>query len=433
MEPLIVKSRVRALKRGAQLWFLICTVAIFGLAIAVRQHLLSINGGDEPDQIAWAAKFYFGGITKYYLDMRSAILSGHTEAMWAYLPGYPAFLALLDLAGFKDLRSIRIVQTVIDSAAVIPLAYVIKRLTASLPISLLGAGIYAIGPWWAEGSSYLLAESLLPALVICVLAGMIWMRDNPLRLAGWMTLGFLSALLPFFRSETILLVVPLTMWALTFGRLKSSIAVGAAFFLPLVAWAVRNHVMHDQFALMPNAGWYALWSGLGQVANEWGYFVSDAQAHKLLSTHSIKPHTAEAEIFWKGEYLRAWAEHPRQIFRTIVFRFDVILNSCNYGGPPALCNLVYHWFALATIPAVGILIWAKRWTDALLVVGPLAFALFSLGLIYVEPRYVRYAALTYVLGFSVLVSCFGRYIVLVREGHSLATPERDALTAPVAR
>jgi hypothetical protein len=46
----------------------------------------------------------------------------------------------------------------------------------------------------------------------------------------------------------------------------------------------------------------------------------------------------------------------------------------------------------------------KRWADALLVAGPMAYAIFSLGPMYVELRYVRYAALTYLLAPPVLFS-----------------------------
>src|SRR5689334_408430 len=87
-------------------------LAIIALALVARLYFLSVSGGYETDQVAWANQFFFGGLTQVYLAMRDALISGHAEPkMWPYLPGYPAFLAALKLAGVDDLRWVRIVQT----------------------------------------------------------------------------------------------------------------------------------------------------------------------------------------------------------------------------------------------------------------------------------------------------------------------------------
>jgi hypothetical protein len=72
-------------------------LGLFALAMYVRLHFVIIRGGLEQDQIDWAMRFHLGGLT---------ILAGQTEpSMWLYMPGYPAFLGILDLIGFKDLRA----------------------------------------------------------------------------------------------------------------------------------------------------------------------------------------------------------------------------------------------------------------------------------------------------------------------------------------
>jgi hypothetical protein len=81
-------------------------LGLFALAMYVRLHFVIIRGGLEQDQIDWAMRFHLGGLTKIYLNMRDVILAGQTEpSMWLYMPGYPAFLGILDLRGFKDLRA----------------------------------------------------------------------------------------------------------------------------------------------------------------------------------------------------------------------------------------------------------------------------------------------------------------------------------------
>jgi hypothetical protein len=314
------------------------------------------------------------------------------------------------------LRSVRIVQSVLDAAAIYPLAYVANHLTRSRFLAVFAASIYAVSPWWAQGAGYLLGESLVPALVISVLAGMVWTRNHPQSLWAWATLGFMCAILPFFRSEMVLLVAPLVLWAVMVGlpkrRVLSAAAVGLAFAVPVMAWCLRNYLIHGHFALVPPVSWYAMWSGLGQFANDFGYVLNDDRAIELLRSKGIVPLTSSSEIYWKNEYFRAWSEHPGHVLRAIQFRLNFILTSCDYGYNPLLemCGLVYSWFAWASLLAIIWLLWKWRWPEAFLVSGPMAFALLSLGFVYVEARYVRYAALSYVLGFPVLVALAADFV-----------------------
>jgi hypothetical protein len=405
MNPLSIASTSRKLALPVSM------LGLFTLAMYLRLHFLIIRGGFEENQIDWAIHFYLGGLTQIYLKMRDVIFAGQTEStMWPYMPGYPAFLGILDLIGFKDLRSVRIVQCVLDAAAICPLVYVVNHLTRSLFLAVFAATIYAVSPWWAQGAGYLLSEGLLPALVICVLAGMVWTRNHPQSLLGWAALGLLCAILPFFRSEMVVLVAPLVLWAVMVGlpkrRVFSAVIVGLAFAVPILAWCLRNYLIHGHLALVPSVAWYNMWAGLGQVANDFGYFVNDQRASELLRPKGLAWHTPGSESFWKSEYFRAWSEHPGHVLQTIRFRMDFIRTYCDYGYNPLLgmCGLVYAWFAWATLLAIIWLLSKQRWPEAFLIGGPMAFALFSLGFMYVEARYVRYAGLSYVLGFPVLVA-----------------------------
>ena len=411
MIPKSIASTLRGLALPASM------LALFALAMYVRLHFVIVRGGLEQDQIGWAMRFGSGGITQFYLKMRDVILAGQTEpSMWLYMPGYPAFLAILDLMGFKNLLSVRIVQCVLDAAAICPLAYIVTHLTRSRFLAAFAASIYALAPWWAQGAGYLLSEGLLPALVLCVLAGMVWTRNHPQSLLGWATLGLLCAILPFFRSEMVLLVAPLVLWAVMVGlpkrRVWSATTAGVAFAAPIMAWCLRNYLFHGQFALVPPVGWYAMWSGLGQVANDFGYLVNDQKASELLQSKGIAYHSSGSESFWRNEYFRAWSEHPGHVLQTIRFRMNFILTHCDYRDPPLLdmCRLVYSRFAWATLLAMTWLVWKRRWPEAFLIGVPMGVALLSLGFVYVEARYVRYAGLSYVLGFPVLVALIADFV-----------------------
>jgi hypothetical protein len=140
--------------------------------------------------------------------------------------------------------------------------------------------------------------------------------------------------------------------------------------------------------------------------------VNDGLANQLLKSKSLGWHSANAELYWKQEYLRAWAEHPRHVLQTILFRMNLISTKCEYEIGPLLgmCDIVYCRFAWATLAAIVWLLWKRRWPEAFLIAGPMVFALLSLGFVYVELRYVRYAGLSYLLGFPVLVALVAEFL-----------------------
>jgi hypothetical protein len=397
--------------QNAQKLTALAVLAIVAVGLGSRLYFLTIRGGSAPDQIAWAIETYFGGLSEYYLLMRDLILAWQAEPHpWGYLPGYPMFLAALYSMGIEDLYDVRVVQLMIDALAIVPLYYVLVRIGKSTYPALLGCLTYAISPWWGAGSTYLLAESLLPAIVISLLAAMTWVRENQPRAITWLLLGLFAATLPFFRSEMMLLFIPLAAWAWLVApknkRLVSAMCVVAGFVLPLCLWAIRNYYIHGQFILAPPVKWYVAWSGLGQMDNDFGYAADDARAGALLASKGIVYHSSEAEKYWFQQYMEAWARHPMHVVETILYRFNQILGRAdaqNIQTSPILLNL-YGAMAILAPGLIFLLVRAKRFTDAFIIALPMIYALASLGILYVERRYVRYAGLTYLLAFQILFS-----------------------------
>ncbi len=404
--------------------------AVIAVALLNRTYFLIYRGGLALDQQAWAMQNYFGGITKHYLLMRDVMLAWKAEPVpWSYLPGYPLFLAINYIVGVTDLSLVRFAQVVIDALAILPLYFVLLRLGKSAYLAIVGCLIYAAAPWWSVGSTYLLADALLPALFILLLAAMVLVRARAERAMSWFLLGLLAAILPFFRSEMVLLFGPLAIWALLVApkrkRLMSAACVVAGFVLPLLLWALRNYYVHGQFMLTPPAKWYAAWAGLGQVESDYGYFLSDDRAVKLLASKGIRFHSLEAEKYWFGQYIAAWTDHPGHVIRTILYRFKMIA-----GGPETIGTLVgrpvllaYGAIALTTPIILIWLLYMRRIADAFLVALPMIYALGSLGVLYVEPRYVRYAGLTYLLALPIVLGAGGSML-------RAAWPQRWRLVEP---
>ncbi|KJS15111.1 MAG: hypothetical protein VR78_09250 [Hoeflea sp. BRH_c9] len=229
---------------------------------------------------------------------------------------------------------------------------------------------------------------------------------------SWIVLGLLAAVLPFFRSEMVLLFIPLAVWAILVTparqRLRSAACVVLAFAAPLSAWVIRNYLIHGSFLLTPPVKWYAAWSGLGQVPNDYGYETSDYLAGIFLKSKGITQHTAQSEAHFKAEYMSAWLEHPAHVLETIIFRFKLILTAIDLSiANPKIVDLAYYlfWVMLCSTPIA--LIWLvskRRWSDAFLVALPAGYAVCSLGLLYVEQRYVRYASLSYLIAFPIFLA-----------------------------
>lgn len=411
--------------------------AIVAVALLSRAYFIETRGGDVPDQVAWAVANYFGGITKGYLLMRDSILAGAIEGRpWSYLPGYPAFMAALYVLGVHDLVHVRMIQSAIDAIAIFPLYFVLVRLSKSIPLALAGCLVYAASPWWSVASTYLLAESLLPALFITLLAVMTRVKETAGTLINWLLLGLLASILPFFRSEMVLLFVFLAMWAFLVAprhrRALSAIVVSVGFLFPLIVWGVRNGIVHGQFMLTPPVKWYVAWSGLGQVANSFGYEANDAHAISTLKAMGISYHSQEAENYWAKEYLMAWRDHPYHVISTILYRFREILGRMDTHEleVPRIATILYGAMAILTPILLFFMVKAKRFSDAFLIALPMLYAIVSLGFIYVERRYVRYAGITYLMAFSIVLGIVIDQITLLRQRrHVGAAVGRDIVSA----
>jgi len=97
---------------------------------------------------------------------------------------------------------------------------------------------------------------------------------------------------------------------------------------------------------------------------------------------------------------------------TILFRVKLIAFGTDYAGAPFAGWREYLYLGpLVAMAASIVLLLRRRYTDVLLLWAPLATAIATLGLIYVEPRYVRYAALTYLLAAGLVLDAVVVWLV----------------------
>jgi fumarate reductase subunit D len=388
-------------------------LVLFVLSLWVRYQFFVINGGLEKSYTDWAMTHYFGGITPIYVQGAENILHFQPWSITFYPPGYSFFLAFWKLLGINNLQTIRLAQAAVDSLTVFPIFYVLNQLGVRQLFSLCAAGVYTVAPLWAFGSVMVLAEALSPALIVWLLALMLLAkRQNQLYL--WFANGLFVAFSALTRPDLILLIGPVLLWVLFAAPKGSKIRALAITFVGFASliffWGAYNKVTNGHWIFTTSAGTYALWAGLGQLPNNYGYFVNDLQAGLLLQKQGTIQFSPAAIEFWGTAYKNAWREHPDHVLKTIFWRISQIPfdHQSSYLGLPNYFEGVITYFSKYGLFVLGLSVIAlaiqRKFSDAYIILLPLVYALGSLGFVYYESRYIRYVPLSYILAAAILMN-----------------------------
>jgi hypothetical protein len=400
---------------------LLFLLALLPLGFWVRYQVFLINGGLSESYLDWAAVNYFGGITPYYLRGADDILH-LTWSMTSYPPGYSLFIALWKFFGIHSLQTIRLAQAAVDCLTVFPIFYVLSQLGIRPAISLCAAGVYTVAPLWAFGSVILLAEALSPALMAWLLALMVFASSRP-QIVLWLATGFLVALSALIRPDLVLFIGPLLLWALFTApadrKIQAITLTLVGFGTLMFLWGAYNKVNNGHWIFTSNAGNYALWSGLGQLPNNFGYFVNDAKASKLLMQQGIDWHSTESNTYWRAAYQNAWREHPVYVLQTILWRISKIpFDHLSYIAPREYyldgidTYFTKYGFFVLFLSLIPLVI-QRKFSAAYIISLPLVYALASLGLVYYEPRYIRYVPLSYIFAAAIAINfLYSRFVSL---------------------
>jgi 4-amino-4-deoxy-L-arabinose transferase-like glycosyltransferase len=202
----------------------------------------------------------------YSLSHRPGSGAGGTRGPSAYFaPGYPYFLALVDLIDGHSVRRdgavhpARIAQAVLGTVTVALVGLVgleLFGLTAGL-IALLLAAIYPVGIGLA---GVLVAENLLTPLVLgAVYAGLRVPRAGRPRTAyAWVAgAGVLTGLATLTHENAVLIALPLlaAVWRVGPRRFVAPALLVAATALTILPWTIRNaEVMHRFIPISDETG-----------------------------------------------------------------------------------------------------------------------------------------------------------------------------------
>lgn len=384
--------------------------AAYASALYLRLQAIAVNGG-LSDYVPWAFKNYFGGPTSAYLSLADELLGLRYSSM-AYPPGYPALLALFRLVGIDDLNLMRAAQGALDSAGVFLAYFLLRRAGVGAALALCGSVVYATYPLWVVGSTFLLAESLSPVFVLASLSiAVLWAQGERPPWGALAGGGFFIGMVALARPDLLLLPAALGGWLLWChpnrrGALSVAVVL-AGFALPIAGWGVYNRVEHGHWMFSTTGGGNALWEGLGEIPNDYGYVLDDVKAAEIARQKGYEWFSPEADRYFRSDYFRAWREHPEFVLRVLARRWGLLVSESEGWFPQAG---LYHRLRLAFdlmglgLVAGAVIVAPRSRVSVLVAALPVAYALASIGMTHWEPRYVRYVHLSYLFSALVLLA-----------------------------
>ncbi len=330
--------------------------------IVLALTLLAIIGGgwfyalSQGDTVRYPDEAEYLTLSQSLVDRHAYSLDGTSPTAYR-APGYPAFLALLRVAG-AGVRVMRGVQYVLLAGTALMIFLLLRPLSRSgAVLGAIGAGVYPLG-FYTAGVFYpqTLASALFVLLLWLVLrTRLALMRDAVL---GGGVAGVLVLTVPTFA----IIIAFLALWILWGGRgrqWRGVAMLAVAGGLVLTPWTVRNYLVFGQPVFVasntginlllgnsenttPNAGvnvdvtpYLDAARGMGELERD-RYFtqaaVSYVQTHKL---RSLRMYLLKALNYYNyRNVLLVKSESSRA-------RDAVMLIS--YGGLLVLCGLRLAW------------------------------------------------------------------------------------------
>ena len=295
--------------------------------------------------------------------------------MWQ-MPGYWAFLRLLQLLPWNLYVAAPAIQTAFQILAIAWLTY---RLAVLAPQRLRAAAVLAavlgIDPWLCDTAISMLPASLTASIFIVLVERTIEFCDRaiegtnpPSPVLVVSTAGVLGAIGTYLRADFATYAalpaagIALLTWlsggrpwrsAVTYG-LAGAFASGLLVVALLLPRAAYLRVHTGSFTLTTNAGGGGLWFGLGEVANPWNIpnpesgdepIEEFARAHG----HPFAYASKQSSAFFASLFLADIREHPTALLKVIVARLHRVM----LGWPPSAVSFAHDYEMAPEIGRLG--------------------------------------------------------------------------------
>ncbi len=369
------------------------------------------------DYLSWANQYYYGPMTKGFLEMAKRWLQPKPYTSIAYPPGYIIFLACFKYFHIHNLQMMRLTQNIMASLAIIPLYFILHWQNFRNKIMLVSLIFYAMCPLFIVSSANLLSEWISIIIIILTLYFLVLSSrvEGTKQIFSLLICGLIIGVGALFRPDLILLIFLGFLWLILNYKqyrflLLKFFALGILFFAVIFSWGVHNYKVHHHWIFTSTSGGNTLYEGLGEIQNPYGYVTSDKVMSELAKKMGTDFHSTKANQYFKSQYIEAWKQHPGYVVKVILYRWVKILfpyTSINHY--PHLRWVLYPIFAMALVLfLLAIIIYRKQKTILFILLLPMCYAMLSIGLVHYELRYVVYAFLSYLFAFAFILEKYAQ-------------------------
>jgi 4-amino-4-deoxy-L-arabinose transferase-like glycosyltransferase len=213
------------------------------------------------------------------VDFSSVDRQAKSQPVVDQMPGVAVVLSgFWWLTGDKSYAWIQWLQIILDTAMVLVVYWVARRLTGRIGVGLLAALLYAI--WWKaiRYANIPVLDTWAVFFTIACVAAFVWAREKPASRGRLALLGVLAGVGIYFRPFVLFVPIALALVATPGGGWKRRagwIAAPTAIALLILSpWTIRNAYQFHRFIPTRTGIGQAVFEGSGQTTSDEG-----ARAH----------------------------------------------------------------------------------------------------------------------------------------------------------
>jgi len=320
------------------------------------------------------------------------------------MPGVSVILAgLWWFTGHHSYAAIQWLQMLLDAAMVVLIYWIARKLRAAPWAALLASFLYAVWPGAILVAKRPTLDTWAGFFVIVSVAIFLYARERVTTLWPLVVLGLVTGVGIYFRPFILLLPILLALVATPAGgwrRRFSWMAVPTVVALVVLApWTVRNYYEFHAFIPTRTGLGEAALEGLGKIKNDTG-----AAKYVQRNKPGLKTHSPQADSFLLKTLWKAIVADPVRYFETVGGRARVLL--------PCL---------------LGILLWRRRRTEALILVATAVAVVLPFLPIGGDVRFVLPAAFAYFILAAIVAENF---VLRLRRARAVSRSEAPGAAVP---
>ena len=336
----------RKLIHARLVWFIIIVAFLAALSLAI------IHRGDRISGLRDDAAAY-AGLAENLLRKHSFELHSRSELFW--VPGYPAFLALIFLVAGRSALAVYAVQAALLAATLFLVYKIALHVTQNEAASLLALALCALWYPFYKSVPTVLTETLGGFLTAAAMWRLLLAIKRP---RPWTCLaaGALLALAAFTKALIVFyVVVAVIMVALSskdrIRAIRVAVLIGIGAAVLLAPWTVRNYAVSGKFVPVSTAGPPNFWLG----NNPRNYEVLPRHLHLGKMLANVPP--AEMERYY---YRQGWTfirEDPLRATKIFWMKFAELWLGrlggplCHYDEPqPTIGSFAIPRLAMLSVP-----------------------------------------------------------------------------------